>query len=112
MASDNLINVIAGLVKRDGRIAKEADQKVKAKLKAEKEKKRLAEAEKKQLKLFGIVTGKKISEYNVKKIIHEEDGMVHALVDPPVKNFDFGYYTFYDDLFYKFPKSSSLPYFS
>ncbi len=39
MASDNLINVIAGLVKRDGRIAKEADQKVKAKLKAEKEKK-------------------------------------------------------------------------
>ena len=60
--------------------------------KAEKEKKRLAEAEKKQLKLFGIVTGKKISEYNVKKIIHEEDGMVHALVDPPVKNFDFGYY--------------------
>ena len=41
MASDNLINVIAGLVKRDGRIAKEADQKVKAKLKAEKEKKEL-----------------------------------------------------------------------
>ena len=39
MASDSLINVIAGLVKRDGRIAKEADQKVKAKLKAEKEKK-------------------------------------------------------------------------
>ena len=39
MASDNLINVIAGLVKRDGRIAKEADQKVKAKFKAEKEKK-------------------------------------------------------------------------
>ena len=39
MASDNLINVIAGLVKRDGRMAKEADQKIKAKLKAEKEKK-------------------------------------------------------------------------
>ena len=38
MASDNLINVIPGLVKRDGRMAKEADQKAKAKLKAEKEK--------------------------------------------------------------------------
>ena len=38
MASDNLINVIAGLVKREGRIAREDAKKAKEAIKAEAEK--------------------------------------------------------------------------
>ena len=38
MASDSLLNVIQGLVKREDRIAKEEDKKAKEKLKLEKEK--------------------------------------------------------------------------
>ena len=38
MASDSLLNVIAGLVKREGRIAREENKKAKEKLKAEQEK--------------------------------------------------------------------------